>query len=123
MKFKLIEKMNPLKKSDPKKRFAQPVYTDKVSQKQLARQLADLSSLSTGDVANVIQNMVEELPRILTRGGILQLGDFGTFRVTLSSTGVGEKNKFSTDTIRPKISFLPGVELKKQLSNIKYQQD
>ncbi len=115
--------MNPLKKADPKKRFAQPVYADKVAQKQLARQLADLSSLSTGDVANVVQNLVEELPKILTRGGILQLGDFGTFRVTLSSTGVGEKNKFSTDTIRPKISFLPWVELKKQLSNIKYQQE
>ena len=59
MKFKLIEKMNPLKKAEPKKRFAQPVYADKVTQKQLARQLADLSSLSTGDVANVDQNLVE----------------------------------------------------------------
>ena len=56
------------------------------------------------------------------RGGILQLGDFGTFRVTISSKGAGEKGKFSAETIEPKISFLPGVELKKQLESMKFQQ-
>ena len=80
MKFKLVERGNPLKKEEPKKFYAQPVYADKVTQKQLAKQLADLSSLSAGDVANVIQNLVEEFPKILTRGGIVQLGDFGSFR-------------------------------------------
>lgn len=123
MKFKLVERANPLKKEDPKKFYAQPVYADKVTQKQLAKQLADMSSLSAGDVANVIQNLVEEFPKILTRGGIVQLGDFGSFRVTLSSAGVEEKGKFSTETISPKISFLPGVELKKQLASMKYQQE
>lgn len=123
MKFKLIEKSNPLKREDAKKWYASPVYADKVTQKQLAKQLADLSSLSAGDVANVIQNLVEEFPKILMRGGIIQLGDFGTFRVTLSSKGAVEKGKFSTDTIVPKISFLPGVELKRSLEGMKYQQE
>lgn len=123
MKFKLVEKANPLKRDDPKKWYASPVYGDKVTQKQLARQFADLSSLSAGDVANVIQNLVEEFPKILTRGGILQLGDFGNFRVTFSSKGAEEKGKFSTETIVPKISFLPGVELKRQLEAMKFQQE
>ncbi|PZM87316.1 MAG: DNA-binding protein [candidate division SR1 bacterium] len=123
MKFKLVERGNPLKKEEPKKFYAQPVYADKVNQKQLAKQLADLSSLSAGDVANVIQNLVEEFPKILTRGGIVQLGDFGSFRVTLSSKGAEAKGDFSTETITPKISFLPGVELKKQLASMKYQQE
>lgn len=123
MKYKLVERANPLKKEEPKKFYAQPVYADKVTQKQLAKQLADLSSLSAGDVANVIQNLVEEFPKILTRGGIVQLWDFGSFRVTLSSTGAEAKGKFSTETIIPKISFLPGVELKKQLASMKYQQE
>lgn len=123
MKFKLVERANPLKKEEPKKFYAQPVYADKVTQKQLAKQLADMSSLSAGDVANVIQNLVEEFPKILTRGGILQLGDFGTFRVTFSSKGAEEKGNFSTETIVPKISFLPGVELKRQLEAMKFQQE
>jgi hypothetical protein len=37
MKFKLVEKANPLKRDDPKKWYASPVYRDKVTQKQLAR--------------------------------------------------------------------------------------
>lgn len=122
MKFKLIEKVNPLKKEDPKKWYASPIYADKVTQKELAKQLADISSLSAGDVGNVIQNLVEEFSKILMRGGILQLGDFGTFRVTISSKGAEEKGKFSAETIEPKISFLLGVELKKQLESMKFQQ-
>lgn len=47
----------------------------------------------------------------------------GTFRVTLSSKGVEEKGKFGTETISAKISFLPGVELKKHLATMKYQQE
>jgi hypothetical protein len=66
---------------------------------------------------------VEEFPKILTRGGILQLGDFGSFRVTFSSKGAEEKGKFSTETIVPKISFLPGVDLKRQLEAMKFQQE
>ena len=31
MKFKLIEKVNPLKKEDPKKWYASPIYADKVT--------------------------------------------------------------------------------------------
>lgn len=123
MKYRLVEKGNPAKPSDPKKWYALAAYGDKVTQKELSKNLADLSSLSVGDVANVISNLVQELPKILARGGIVQLGELGSFRVTLSSKGADTKQKFSTESIKPKISFLPGVELKKELESIKYQQE
>lgn len=86
IKFKLIEKGNPGKTTEPKKWHALAIYSDKVTQKELSANLADLSSLSMGDVANVITNLVQELPKILSRGGIVQLGELGSFRITLSST-------------------------------------
>lgn len=86
IKFKLIEKGNPGKPTEPKKWHALVIYSDKVTQKELSANLADLSSLSMGDVANVITNLVQELPKILSRGGIVQLGELGSFRITLSST-------------------------------------
>ena len=123
IKFRLIEKGNPGKPTEPKKWHALAIYSDKVTQKELSANLADLSSLSMGDVANVITNLVQELPKILSRGGIVQLGELGSFRITLSSTWAATKQKFSTETIKPKITFTPWIELKKALDTLKYQQE
>lgn len=123
MKFKLIQKGNPLKPADPKKWYAQPVYGSKVNQKELSQMITDKSSLTKGDIANVIENLLEELPKVLLQWGIVQLWEFGSFKVTLSSKGVAEKGQFSTEGISPKISFLPWVVLKRELEKLNYQQE
>ena len=86
-KYKLIQKGNPAKPADPKKWYANPVKSGTVTQKNLATQISGRSSLTAGDIANVLQNLVELLPQELIKGNSVQLGDFGTFRLSFSSEG------------------------------------
>jgi len=119
MQYKLVEKANPLKKDD-KKWYANPIATRKVGQKELAKEIELQSSLTKGDIGNVIDNLVENLPKHLVNGESVQLGEFGTFRISFSSEGVVDKSKFNTKTIQPKVIFTPSVAFKKALEDIQY---
>ena len=87
MKYHLVQKANPQERSK-KKWYANAVISSKVEQKDIAKTISSKSSLTAGDIANVIQNLLEELPKELVKGNSVKLGDFGTFRISISSEGV-----------------------------------
>lgn len=122
MKFRLVEKANPLDRSK-KKWYANPVNTGKMNQKEVAMILEEKSSLTIGDISNVLENLLAELPRQLIDGKSISLWDFGTFRLTFSSEGVEDKKNFNTATIEPRVVFTPSVEFKDKLKKIKYAQE
>ena len=49
------------------------------------------------------------------------MGVFGTMRLTLSSTGAADEKSFKTETIKPRVTFTPGVELKAALRDNPYE--
>jgi hypothetical protein len=52
----------------------------------------------------------------------VQLGDFGTMRLSLASEGVENSDDFTAANITGvKVIFTPSVELKKALKNIKFE--
>lgn len=61
--------------------------------RKIAREIAEYSSLSTGDVKNSIDNLVTVLTRHLQSSEVVTLDGFGTFRVVMKSRGKGVKNK------------------------------
>ena len=85
MKYKLVQKGNPGDLAAPKKWYANSVNSGTVTQKSIAKEIAGRSSLTAGDVANVISNFLDLLPSHLIDGKSVQLGDFGTFRVSLTA--------------------------------------
>ena len=121
MKFKLVEKANPMDRTK-KKRYANAVNAGTMSQKEMARHLEEKSSLTIGDISNVIENLIVELPRQLMEGKSVKLGDFGSFRLSLSSEGAEDKKKFNTAKIEPKVIFTPSTEFKEKLQKISYTQ-
>ncbi|MDR2206149.1 MAG: HU family DNA-binding protein [Flavobacteriaceae bacterium] len=124
MKYKLIERGKPGDLTAPKKWYASPVKIGTVTQKTLGREIADRSSLTAGDVGNVIQNLLELLPYKLIEGNSVQLGDFGTFRVSFSSEGTDTQDAFHTEKIKGlKILFTPSPDFKKKLLDIQFEQD
>lgn len=124
MKYKLVQKGNPAKPEAEKKWYANPVKSGTTTQKNLASQISGRSSLTTGDVGNVLQNLVELLPQELIKGNSVQLGDFGTFRISFSSDGVENEKDFHTDKIKGiKVLFTPSTDFKKVLSDIKFEKE
>ena len=120
MKIKLVEKANPAKR-DQKKYYANAVNAGRKTIHDIARSIAGRSSLTRGDIENVLSNFVDELPEYLADGFSVQIGNFGTLRLSLSSDGAEKPEKFSTESIKPKVVFTPGVEVKDSLLRISYE--
>ena len=89
--------------------------------RDIARDIAGRSSLTRGDIENVLANFMDCLPHYLRDGFSVQLGEFGTMRLTLSSEGAATEKAFKTEKIKPRVTFTPGVELKAALRENSYE--
>ena len=69
----------------------------------------------------MLYNFIECLPHYLRDGFSIQLGEFGSMRVTLSSKGAEKEEDFKTATIKPRVVFTPGGELKRELAANSYE--
>jgi predicted histone-like DNA-binding protein len=124
MKYKLIQIANPLHRDEPKKVYAKPVYSGRFTHKQLAKEIAGRSSLTRGDIENVLTNFIDELPTYLKMGLSVKLGDFGTLRLNFSSEGVDSADDFNTSKIKGvRVVFTPSTELKQSLNDITFEED
>jgi hypothetical protein len=57
-------------------------------------------------------------------GKSVSLGELGTMRVSIGSKGVEKPEEFVVGMIEgAKIIFTPGVELKKQLTNLTFEKE
>ena len=121
MKIKLIERRKPGTKTGPGKFYASPVNVGKKTLRDIARDIAERSSLTRGDIENVLANFMDCLPHYLRDGFSVQLGEFGTMRLTLSSEGAATEKAFKIETIKPRVTFTPGVELKTALRDNSYE--
>ena len=121
LKYKLIERGNPRDLTAAKKWYATPVITGKKSIKSLSEDIADISSLSRGDINNALTNIVERIPKELLEGNSVSLGELGTFRISFSSEGVDSEADFNTSKIRGiKVIFNPGKLIKDEIEKAKF---
>ena len=120
MRFRLVQKKNPQKREEVKF-YANAVNVGHKSLDDIARDIAGRSSLTRGYVSNVLYNFIDCLPHYLRDGFSIQLGNFGSMRVTLSSKGSETEEEFKTTTIKPRVVFTPGTELKHELGTNSYE--
>jgi len=123
MKIKIVTRANPADRTKPAKWYANPVNAGKKDIKSIAKTIAGRSSLTRGDIENVLSNFVDELPALLKDGFSVQLGEFGTMRLSLASKGADTAEAFNTNGITPRVVFVPGMSFKKDLTDIFYEQE
>ncbi|MDR0872514.1 MAG: HU family DNA-binding protein [Prevotellaceae bacterium] len=123
MKYKVVERKNPQSPQAQGKFYANPVNAGKFTIKEFSKEIAGRSSLTRGDIENVLTNFLEELPIFLKLGLSVQLGNFGTLRLSLASDGADTPEKFRADMIKgARVIFTPAVELKEALKDISYEE-
>jgi predicted histone-like DNA-binding protein len=124
MRYKVVARKNPQRRGDPPRWYANSVNAGKMTIKDFSKEIAGRSSLTRGDIENVISNFLDELPTFLKVGMSVKLGDFGTLRLTLSSEGVDSKDEFTYKNIKNvHIVFTPGKELKRALEDIHFEEE
>lgn len=99
-----------LKNKDGKKLFyPRVVLKGNVSTDVIAQEIAEYSSLTKGDTKNVIDNLVRVMATHLQASESVTLDGFGTFRMTMKSTGKGVEtaDKVSPTQAKITVRFLP----------------
>jgi predicted histone-like DNA-binding protein len=121
MRYKMLKRTNPQDRSQSKW-YATPVNDGRISKADLSREIVNISSLSRGDVSNVIECLIDVFPKYLLMGKSISLGEFGTLRLSFSSEGVDDPAVFAAGMIHGvKVIFTPGVEFKSALSRISFE--
>ena len=122
MRIKLISRSNPLDRTQNPKYYAKMENEGVVDLYALAKQITKYSSLSLGDVLNVLENMIDAASLFLLMGRGVRIGRLGMLRIVLKSDGVDTPEEFNYNLIhRVKLHFTPNVQLKKQLGDISYE--
>lgn len=121
MKYKMTQRANPQDRTQIKW-YAAPVNEGRVTQREIAADIVELSSLSRGDISNVIESLITIVPRYLMLGRSVNLGDLGTLRISFGSEGVDEKEQFVPSMIKGvKVVFTPSVQLKEAIQKIRLE--
>lgn len=84
---------------------------------ELAEEIAYATTLTDGDVLNVIRALVKRINLHIANGQIVKLENLGSFQAQIRSDGADTEDTYSTSMIRKvTLQFRPGVGLKGQLN-------
>lgn len=122
IKLKTVVKRNPLKPEDVMKFYLVQQKNGVVNLHTFAKEIAQRSSLVTGDVDSVLRNFVELMPLFLQLGYSVQLGSLGTCRISVRSNGKENPDELTAKDVKGvKVVFLPSRELKGYVSNLQFE--
>ncbi len=124
-KYKAVQRNSqPGKKGGTLKWYASAAEREEINIDELARQIAQRSTLSVADSRAAVIAITELIPDYLSQGTIVRLGELGDLRVALSSDGVANQDEVSPNVIREAhINFRPGATLQAMLKNMEYRKD
>ena len=120
--YDAIQRGDPRDPALPKKWYAiaHNIYID--DYRDLVDDIADRSIISEPDVRAVLEGLFLIIPRYLSKGRVIRLGDLGTIRVTLNSEGVEKEEDVSPHIIkRTKVLFKPGSLIKDEAGKFKFK--
>ncbi|MFA5330706.1 MAG: HU family DNA-binding protein [Prolixibacteraceae bacterium] len=121
LKVKIVNKKNPLHLEEPSKFYASAVHLRKIELDQLATSVAERCSLRRSDVHGVLIALMDIIPSELLEGNIIDLGNLGSFYVSVKSEGVATEEDCSVTQIAgTRIQFRPAKKLKKQMRMIDF---
>lgn len=105
-----------------RKQVATQINLGKVTIHQLAKEIADITSLGRGDVASVLTHLSELAIRYSTLGFSVDLGDLGTLTPRLSAKALPLEEKYTPDAIRQlRLRFTPSKEMKIRLKEVSFE--
>ena len=119
--FNKVERANPQNRTAPKKWFPVLRTITRITDKQVAKEIADETTLNPKEAEMAISQLQKILLRNLLASNSVQLGDWGTFYLTCNGTGSDTKEGVTAGSITNlNIRFLPGKELNEGLKGASF---
>ena len=99
------------------KYYAKAQASGTVEINELADDIAYSTTLTDGDVLNVIRALIKQINRYIAKGEIVKLENLGTFQAQIRSNGSETSEDFNESYIRQvHLQFRPGLGLQSTLA-------
>lgn len=121
-KYKVIEKVNPRDPQGVRKFYPSLQSNGRSNQRKLALEAADRSTLSDADMDAAMTNLLALIPKHLVEGQIVDLGEFGTFRLTIKTEGADLAEDVTVRNIKKVgVRFTPGAAFRKAMEDVRFE--
>ncbi len=121
VKYNVVQRVNPRDTTAARRFYAVAQKNGEVSLRELADRISDISTVSSIDTMAVLESLIKVIPSELLSGRIVRLGDFGTFRLTLSSEGADTQDDFNKSLIKNvRLKFRAGKLIANSLKTAEY---
>ena len=122
VKYNVVERGKPGSPETPKKYYPSIQASGRVTLRQLSQAVSQMSTVSSADTMAVLEALLTVIPQELSRGNIVELGDFGNFWLKANAEGAETAEVVrptQITTLLPR--FNPGKEFKKVLAVVEYE--
>jgi len=120
-KYNVVERRNPSNPDAPAKYYPSVVSTGRVNLRHLSKQIAEISTVSPADTMAVLEALLTTIPHELSNGNIVDLGDFGSFRLRIKTKGADTPEAVTSRNITKTMPrFVAGKEFQTSLDQVAY---
>lgn len=116
LRYKLVQRKDMSKGAleNAKLYYPQVINQGRVSFDSLCEEVAEQSSLTSGDIKNCMDRLVNCLVRHLKEGRSVDCGDLGSFRINIRSTGADTPEAYDAATMmrKPSVQYYLGKKLR-----------
>lgn len=120
--YSVVEHKNPHQSESSSLYYAQAQARDVMDFNAICKEIQSECTVTKADITGVLVALESVMSRALANGKIVRLGDFGTFKVSVSSNGASSRNTFNESYIRgTRYLFHPGPTLKTLQKNMEFE--
>lgn len=116
LKYKLVQRKDMTRGAleGSKIYYPQVINQGRVSFDSLCEEVAEQSSLTSGDIKNCMDRLINCLVRHLKEGRSVDCGDLGSFRINIRSTGADTPEAYDAATMmrKPSVQYYLGKKLR-----------
>lgn len=125
LKFRLVRrKILSGAEKDSMKTFAMAKTSGTCDLQKLCKLISSRSTVSSADVKAVLDGLTWALDMELQSGNVVQVGELGNFRLSISSSGTVNEKDFDASKIKKaNVVFTPGSQLRTTRSTTTFTPD
>jgi len=121
IRLKKVQRPNPLDVNAERKYYVSAKTAGEISLEELSENIADRCTLTEADVLATLSALQREMTRNLMSGRIVRFGSFGSFQLSLNSSGVENADDASLSQVKGvRVRFRPGTRIQENLRNLKF---
>ena len=121
IRLKKVQRPNPLDVNAERKYYVSAKSAGEISLEELSENIADRCTLTEADVLATLSALQREMTRNLMSGKIVRFGSFGSFQLSLNSSGVENADDASLAQVKGvRVRFRPGTRIQENLRNLKF---